>query len=42
VDRVFRLLVGGQYKAEPEAVRKLADLPQLAADWRKRAAALAD
>lgn len=42
VDRVFRLLVGGQYKAEPEAVRKLAELPQLAADWRKRAAALAD
>lgn len=42
VDRVFKLLVAGHYKAEPEAVRALAQLPQLADDWRKRAAALAD
>lgn len=42
VDRVFKLLVGGQYKAEPEAVRALAELPQLAADWRKRAQGLMD
>ncbi|MCG6119644.1 MAG: MOSC domain-containing protein [Blastomonas sp.] len=42
VDRVFKLLIGGQYKAEPEAVRALAQLPQLAADWRKRAAGLID
>lgn len=42
VDRVFRLLVAGHHRAEPEAVRALAEVPQLAADWRKRAAALAD
>jgi len=42
VDRVFRLLIGGHHKAEPEAVRALANLPQLASTWRKRAAALVD
>jgi MOSC domain-containing protein YiiM len=42
VDRVFRLLVGGGYKSEPESLRELARLPQLAADWRKRALALQD
>ncbi|WP_373489389.1 MOSC domain-containing protein [Blastomonas sp.] len=42
VDRVFRLLIGGQHKAEPEAVRALAALPQLSENWRRRAAALVD
>lgn len=42
VDRVFRLLIGGHYRQEPEAVRALAELPQLSANWRKRAASLAD
>lgn len=42
VDRVFRLLIGGQHHSEPESVHALANLPQLAQDWRKRAQALID
>ncbi|AEG48118.1 MOSC domain containing protein [Sphingobium chlorophenolicum L-1] len=37
VARVFRLLIGGGHKAEPEAVRALADMPVLAEAWRERA-----
>ena len=39
VDLVFRLLIGGTAKGEPALARALADLPQLAVTWRKRAAA---
>ena len=35
--RVFRLLIGGRHKAEPDAVRALADMPVLAEVWRDRA-----
>jgi MOSC domain-containing protein YiiM len=41
VERVFRLLIGGGAKREPEAVRALARMPLLAEAWRDRAAALA-
>lgn len=40
VDRVFRLLVAGGHRSEPEAVRALAALPILAQTWRARAEAL--
>jgi MOSC domain-containing protein YiiM len=37
VERVFRILIAGGHKHEPEALTVLADLPQLAIDWRERA-----
>lgn len=41
IDRVFRLLIGGGHKREPEAVRALAAMPMLAQAWRARAEMLA-
>ncbi len=41
VERVFRLLIGGGHKREPDAVRALAAMPVLAEAWRKRAMQLA-
>jgi MOSC domain-containing protein YiiM len=40
MDRVFRLLIAGGHKTEPEAVRALAAMPVLAEAWRGRAASL--
>ena len=37
VARLFRLLIGGGHKAEPDAVRELAEMPVLADAWRDRA-----
>lgn len=37
IARVFRLLIGGGHKAEPEAVRALAAMSVLAEVWRERA-----
>lgn len=42
VDRVFRLLIAGGHRDEPEALDALARLPVLAQSWRERAARLAD
>ncbi|UXC91574.1 MOSC domain-containing protein [Sphingobium sp. RSMS] len=41
VARLFRLLIGGGHKGEPDAVRALADMPVLAEAWRDRARKLA-
>jgi len=41
IARVFRLLIGGGHKGEPDAVRALADMPVLAEAWRDRARKLA-
>lgn len=41
IERLFRLLIGGGHKAEPETVRALAAMPVLAEAWRKRATHLA-
>jgi MOSC domain-containing protein YiiM len=41
IARIFRLLIGGGHKAEPDAVRSLAELPVLAEVWRDRARKLA-
>lgn len=41
IARVFRLLIGGGHKAEPDAVRALAELSVLAEVWRDRARKLA-
>lgn len=41
MSRVFRLLIGGGHKAEPDAVRALAEMPVLAEAWRSRAVKLA-
>ncbi|WP_022683244.1 MOSC domain-containing protein [Sphingobium bisphenolivorans] len=41
IARVFRLLIGGRHKTEPEAVRALAAMPVLAEAWRDRARKLA-
>lgn len=41
VARVFRLLIGGGHKREPDAVRALAGMPVLAEVWRARAYQLA-
>lgn len=41
IARVFRLLIGGGHKREPEAVRVLAEMPVLAEAWRDRARKLA-
>lgn len=41
IERVFRLLIGGGHKADPDAVRALADMPLLAEAWRERARKLA-
>lgn len=41
IARVFRLLIGGGHKVEPDAVRALAAMPLLAEAWRTRAAKLA-
>ncbi len=41
IERVFRLLIGGGHKADPDAVRALAEMPQLAEAWRERARKLA-
>lgn len=38
--RVFGLLIGGDHKRDPAAVRTLANLTVLAESWRRRAAAL--
>lgn len=40
VERLFRLLVGGMHKREPEAIRALVGMPVLAEAWRKRAVQL--
>ena len=40
VARVFRLLIGGGHKTDPEAVRALAKMPVLAEAWRDRAGKL--
>lgn len=42
VARVFRLLIAGGHRDEPEALARLAELPQLAAAWRERAVRLAE
>jgi MOSC domain-containing protein YiiM len=42
IARVFRLLIGGRHKAEPDAVRALANMPVLAEVWRDRARKLVD
>lgn len=41
IARVFRLLIGGGHKADPDAVRALADMDVLAEAWRERARKLA-
>jgi len=41
IARLFRLLIGGGHKGEPDAVRALADMPVLAEAWRERARKLA-
>ncbi len=41
IDRIFRLLIGGGHKRDPNAVRALADMPLLAEAWRDRARKLA-
>ena len=41
IARVFRLLIGGGHKGEPDAVRALADMTVLAEAWRDRARKLA-
>lgn len=40
IARVFRLLIGGGHKDEPDAVRVLAAMPVLAEAWRDRAGKL--
>lgn len=42
VERVFRLLIGGGHKREPDAVRLLADLAPLAEAWKGRARKLSE
>jgi MOSC domain-containing protein YiiM len=37
IERVFRLLIGGGHKSDPDAVRALAGIPVLAEAWRERA-----
>lgn len=41
IARVFRLLIGGGHKGEPDAVRALAGMSVLAEAWRERARKLA-
>jgi MOSC domain-containing protein YiiM len=41
VDRIFGLLIAGDHKRDPAAVRALAAMPVLADAWRSRAAKLA-
>ncbi|NWK95171.1 MOSC domain-containing protein [Sphingobium lactosutens] len=41
IARVFRLLIGGGHKADPDAVRALAAMDALAEAWRERARKLA-
>lgn len=41
IARVFRLLIGGGHKKEPDAVHALAEMPVLAEAWRDRARKLA-
>lgn len=41
IARVFRLLIGGGHKGDPDAARALADMPVLAEAWRERARKLA-
>lgn len=42
VERIFRLLIGGEARSDKAAVRELAAMPVLAAAWRGRAAKLAE
>lgn len=42
IARVFRLLIGGRHKVEPDAVRALANMPVLAEVWRDRASKLVE
>lgn len=42
IARVFRLLIGGRHKVEPDAVRALANMPVLAEVWRDRARKLVE
>lgn len=42
IARVFRLLIGGRHKVEPDAVRALAGMPVLAEVWRDRARKLVE
>ncbi len=37
IERLFRLLIGGGHRADPDAVRALAEMPLLAEAWRDRA-----
>lgn len=37
IARLFRLLIGGRHKADPDGVRELAQMPVLAEAWRERA-----
>ncbi|WP_176590912.1 MOSC domain-containing protein [Sphingobium sp. EM0848] len=41
ISRLFRLLIGGGHKNDPDAVQLLADMPVLAEAWRERARNLA-
>ncbi len=40
VERCFKLLIGGQHKSDPAAIRFLATQPLLAEPWRRRASSL--
>ena len=42
IARIFRLLIGGRHKVEPDAVRALASVPVLAEVWRDRARKLVE
>ena len=42
IARIFRLLIGGRHKVEPDAVRALADMSVLAEVWRDRARKLVE
>ncbi|WP_242122755.1 MOSC domain-containing protein [Sphingobium sp. Sx8-8] len=42
IARLFRLLIAGGHKSEPDAVRALANMPVLADAWRERAGKLAN
>ena len=42
IARIFRLLIGGRHKVQPDAVRALASVPVLAEVWRDRARKLVE
>lgn len=41
LERLFRILIGGEHKGRERELQKLSELPVLADTWRKRAAVLA-